>query len=112
MGVGGQRHAPAVLYPQEIPGTHCVVGWVGPRAVLDGCGKILPPPGLDPRTVHPVASRYTDCAIPGSSNLKDNIQLHTEFPSVEFCLEADLSEGERLKLKANRREMGRWVSET
>jgi hypothetical protein len=26
--------------------------------------KISPPPGLDPRTVHPVASRYTDSAIP------------------------------------------------
>jgi len=23
-----------------------------------------PPPGFDPRTVQPVASRYTDCAIP------------------------------------------------
>jgi hypothetical protein len=25
--------------------------------------KISPPPGFDPRTVQPVASRYTDCAI-------------------------------------------------
>jgi hypothetical protein len=25
--------------------------------------KILPPPGLDPRTVQPVAIRYTDWAI-------------------------------------------------
>jgi hypothetical protein len=25
--------------------------------------KILPPPGFDPRTVQPVASRYTDYAI-------------------------------------------------
>jgi len=32
---------------------------VGPRAGLDGCGKILTPPGFDPRTVQPVASRYT-----------------------------------------------------
>jgi hypothetical protein len=26
--------------------------------------KISPPPRFDARTVHPVASRYTDCAIP------------------------------------------------
>jgi hypothetical protein len=35
---------------------------VGPRADLDRCGKSLPPPGLEPRTVQPVASRYTDYA--------------------------------------------------
>jgi hypothetical protein len=34
---------------------------VGPRAGLDG-RKISPTPGFDPRTVHPVVSRYTDCA--------------------------------------------------
>ena len=26
--------------------------------------KVSPPPGFDPQTVQPVASRYTDCAIP------------------------------------------------
>jgi hypothetical protein len=31
---------------------------MGPRARLDGCGKSRPPPGFDPRTVQPVASRY------------------------------------------------------
>ena len=30
---------PRPLYPQERPGTHCIGGWVGPRAGLDGCGK-------------------------------------------------------------------------
>ena len=59
MGVGGQRHAPAALR-QERPGTHCIGGWVGPRAGLDRCGKFRPQAGFDPRTVHPVASRYTD----------------------------------------------------
>ena len=58
--VGGQRHAPAALPPRERPGTHCTGGWVGPRAGWDGCGKSRPPPGLDPRIVKPVASRYTD----------------------------------------------------
>ena len=60
MGVGGQRNSPASLRPGKKPGTHCIGGWVGPRARLDGCGKSLPPPGFDPRTVQPVASRYTD----------------------------------------------------
>jgi len=30
------------LYPQERPGTHCIGGWVGSRAGLDGCGKSSP----------------------------------------------------------------------
>jgi hypothetical protein len=37
MEVGGQLHAPAVLPPPpgKRPGTHCIGGWVGPRAGLD-----------------------------------------------------------------------------
>jgi len=42
MVVGGQRYAPAAIYPQERPGTNCTGGWVGPRAGLDGCGKSRP----------------------------------------------------------------------
>jgi hypothetical protein len=60
MGVGGQRHAPADLPPGKRPGTQCIGGWVDHRTGLDGCGKSRPPPGFDPRTVHPVASSYTD----------------------------------------------------
>ena len=56
--VGGKDHSPAAL-PRERPGTHCIGGWVGPKAGLDGW-KISPPSGLEPRTVQPVASRYTD----------------------------------------------------
>jgi hypothetical protein len=33
---------PRPLYPQEIPGTHCTGGWVGPRAGLDVCEKSCP----------------------------------------------------------------------
>ena len=32
---------------------------MGSRASLDGRGKSRPPPGFDPRTVKPVASRYS-----------------------------------------------------
>jgi hypothetical protein len=62
MGVSGQRHAPAALplgktrYPlyRRLGGSQ---GWSGQVR------KISPPPGFDPRTVQPLASRYTDCAI-------------------------------------------------
>ena len=30
---------PRLLYLRERPGTHCIGGWVGSRAGLDGCGK-------------------------------------------------------------------------
>ena len=62
-GVGDQLHAPATLPPGKRRGTDCIGSWVGHRAGLDGCGNCRPPPGFDPRTVQPVASRYTDCAI-------------------------------------------------
>ena len=63
MGVGGQRHARAPLPPGKRSGTHFRGGWVGPTDSLTGHGKSRPPPGFDPRTVQPVASRYTDWAI-------------------------------------------------
>ena len=62
--MGVVNKTPRPFYPRRRPGTHCVGGWLGPRAGLDWCGKSLPPPGFDSRTVQPVASRYTDCAIP------------------------------------------------
>jgi len=56
MGVSGQRAIPQPLHPRERPGRlHGRSGQVR---------KILPPPGFDPRTVQPVASRYTDRANP------------------------------------------------
>jgi len=55
--VGGQRHAPSAL-PQKRRGTRCIVGWVGPRAGLDGRGKSRRPPGFDPQTFQPVASAF------------------------------------------------------
>jgi len=55
---------PQPLYPRERPCIHRTGGWVDHSAGLDGCGKSRPPPGFDPRTVHPDASRYTDCYIP------------------------------------------------
>jgi hypothetical protein len=58
-GVRGQRHAPAALYPgkDQVPIVH-EAGWA-PGSVWTGAEN-LAPPGFDPRTVQPVASRYTD----------------------------------------------------
>jgi hypothetical protein len=61
MEVGGQRHSLAALPPGKL-GTNCIGGWVGPGAGLDRCGKSRTQPEFDPRTVQPVASRYTYCA--------------------------------------------------
>ena len=71
---------PRPLYPRERNGSHCIGGWVGPSAGLDGCGKSRPPPGFDPRTVQPVASRYTDWAIRAHTKLIcDFIQFYVNF---------------------------------
>jgi hypothetical protein len=32
---------PRPLYPRERPGTHCIGGWVGPKADLDRRGIIM-----------------------------------------------------------------------
>ena len=69
MGVGGQRHAPAALpagktrYPlyRRLGGLQGRCGRVR---------KISPAPGFDPRTVQPIASRYTDWAIAAPSYTK------------------------------------------
>ena len=60
-GVRGQRHASAALYPRKDPVPIVQeAGWA-PRPVWAGA-KNLATPGFDPRTVQPVASRYTDYA--------------------------------------------------
>jgi hypothetical protein len=58
MGVGRQRHNQAALPPEKNPGAHWIGGWVGPRAGLEGCGEenILPPSGVEHRTVQPVTT--------------------------------------------------------
>jgi len=63
MGVSGQQHAPAALYPRERPGTHFAGGWVGLRAGLDG-RKISSLLGFDPGPSSPY-SVATQTELPG-----------------------------------------------
>jgi hypothetical protein len=63
MGVGGQRHAPVALSPGMILySLYRRLG--GPHDRSGRVLKISSQPVFDPRTVQPVASRYTDWAIP------------------------------------------------
>jgi hypothetical protein len=57
------RPAPPALPPGKRLSTHCIGGWLGPRARADGCGKSHHPPGFDPRTFQSRASRYTNWEI-------------------------------------------------
>ena len=59
MEVGGHRHAPADLPPGKTRyPLYRRLG--GPQSQSGQVRKISPSPGFDPRTVQPVASRYTD----------------------------------------------------
>jgi hypothetical protein len=58
-GVGGQHHDSAALTPENTQ--YLLYRRLGGPQGRSGCvRKILPPPGFDPRTVQPVASRYVD----------------------------------------------------
>jgi hypothetical protein len=59
MGVGGNATA---RYPLDWRLGGPRLG--GPQGQSEQVRKISPPHGFDPRTVQPVGSRYTDCAIP------------------------------------------------
>ena len=50
---------PLPLNSREGPVAHCIGGWVGPRAGLEGAEN-LAPSGIRSHDLQPVASRYTD----------------------------------------------------
>jgi hypothetical protein len=64
--VGGQLHAQP-LYPRKKTQYPLYRRLGEPQDRSGRFRKISPPPGFDPLTVQPVASRYTDWAIPARS---------------------------------------------
>jgi hypothetical protein len=83
MGVGGQRHSPAALPPgkTQYPLSRKLDG---PKGRSGRVRKILPTSSFDPRTLQPVASRYTDCDIPGHISPITNINPY--LPVICFAL--------------------------
>jgi hypothetical protein len=71
MGVGGRRQAPTTLPPGM--SWYPLYSKLGePQGRSGRVRKILPAPGFDTRTIQPVASRYTDSAIPAQDG---NVEL-------------------------------------
>ena len=69
MRVGGQRHNPVALTTGKT--RHPLYrGLGGPQGRSGQVRKSSHPPGFDPRTIQPVASRYTDYAIPALSTVQ------------------------------------------
>ena len=91
MGGGfGQRHATADLPPGKTRyPLYRRLG--GPQGRTGQVGKISPPPGFDPRTVQPVASRYTHWATPAQS------RFHNTEP--EYCLVSNTGYSSQNKTK-------------
>jgi hypothetical protein len=75
MGVGGQRHDPAALPPGKRTGTYFIEGW---GSMWTGAEN-LALTEIRTRTVQPVATRYTDCAIntPDEIFTTDRIDVNT-----------------------------------
>ena len=68
-GSGRLTPTPRPLYAQEWVGTHCIEVRVSPGTGVDGCGKSRPHRDSIPWPCSPVASPYTDYAIPAHSFL-------------------------------------------
>ena len=78
MGVSCQRHAPAALPPGKTRyALYRRLG--GPQGRSGRARKISPPPGFDPWIVQPVASRYTDWAIPALTQVQVVIQWQAQY---------------------------------
>ena len=79
MKVGGWLHAPAALPPGKTRyALYMRLG--GPQGRSERVQKISPPSGFDPPTVQPVASLYTDWAIPA---LEKNVVATCTFGAIQ-----------------------------
>jgi hypothetical protein len=82
--VGGQSHAPAALPPGK---TRYLLyrRLGGPQSRSGRVRRISPPTGFDPRTVQPVASRYTDWAIPAPTLLQEMLKTISLWIDIFLC---------------------------
>ena len=104
MGVGGQHHAPAALHPGKT--RYPLYRRLGrPQGRSGRVRKISPPTGIDPRTVKPVASRYTDWAI-SVPILEQGIERN-----IQGKIEVTWRRGSRCKqlLNNHKETRGYWV---
>jgi len=72
--MGGQRHASAALPPGQTRYPLYKVRLGGPQDRSGRLRKMSSTQGFDPRTVQPVGSRYTDCAIPAHNAFKESVK--------------------------------------
>ena len=80
-GAGGQRRVLPALPPGKTRYLlYRRLCW--PQGRSGRVRNISPPPGFHPRTVQPVASRYTDCAIP--AHQKTTVWCET-FALISVC---------------------------
>jgi len=78
---------PQPLYPRERPGTHCIGGWVSPKAGLDRSGKSRSPtsvrsPDRPARSKSLYRLRYPSPVVPGS--ILKPVTIYTDMFEVDF----------------------------
>jgi len=74
MGLGGQRHDPAALHPGKTRyPLYRRLG--GPQGRSGHVRKMFAPTEIDTQTVQPVASSYTDWAIPATLHNTNYINI-------------------------------------
>ena len=98
--MGGESHAPPRRFTPGKETRYPLFRRLGgPQGRSGRERKISPSPGFDPRTVQPVASRYTDCAVPAliagfsgghinhsvAVKLRTRIRVYTTFPHKSYC---------------------------
>jgi hypothetical protein len=83
--MGGQRHASAVLPAGKRTDTNCTGGQVGPRAGLERVRKICSPPGFDSLTSQPLASYYTEYAIPALEETTTTNKITSSILFSKWC---------------------------
>jgi hypothetical protein len=86
MWLGGQCHALATLPPGKDNRYHYYRRLSGSTGRLDGNKQTLPSPGLDSGTARPVASRYTDYAIPAHKEFVGGLKNYSNLKTPSTTL--------------------------